>query len=94
MPFDSISGREAGKRSKKTSYSEKLKPLLFQFLIEELSPETLKKRMSEASPNQRLKFIAETINYILPKASELRLQSIKNLSDEEAIELLKTIKNG
>lgn len=94
MPFDSETAREAGKRSKKKAYSEKLKPLLFDFLLKELSPETLSKRISEASPNQRLKFIAETINYILPKASELRLQSIKNLSDEEAIELLKSIRNG
>jgi len=93
MPFDSESGRNAGKRSKKKAYSEKLKPLLHDFLLTELEPEQLRQRMREASPNQRLKFISETLNYVLPKANEVRIDTIQSLTEHEAVELINAIRN-
>ena len=62
-------GRQRGSVNHLNSVKKQLQKLLGEVLLEELKASNIKETLSNSSPAARLRFLSETMKFILPTAS-------------------------
>tara|TARA_R100000654_G_scaffold50603_2_gene76825 strand:- start:225 stop:521 length:297 start_codon:yes stop_codon:yes gene_type:complete len=62
-------GRQRGSVNHLNSVKKQLQKLLGEVLLEELKASNIKETLSNSSPATRLRFLSETMKFILPTAS-------------------------
>ena len=72
-------GRQKGSVNHLNGVKKQLQKLLGEVLLEELKASNIKETLNNSSPATRLRFLSETMKFILPTATnDLELDSILN----------------